>query len=141
MKAQKGFTLIELMIVIAIIGVLAAIAMPAYQDYVIRAQVAEAFQLSQAARSAVWDVYTDEGILDNADNGYLSIPAALAMTGKYTTRVDVNNGVIVATIGGDANSNVSGKTLTLTPDTTNAGSLIWSCSSNAEPRYLPKVCR
>jgi len=138
---QKGFTLIELMIVIAIIGVLAAIAMPAYQDYVIRAQLSEAVHLTKGVRASVWDIYSDEGKLDNADNGYFSIPDPLEITGKYTTRVDVNDGVIVATLGGDANAALTDKTVTLTPDITHSGSLAWNCSSNADPQFLPKVCR
>ena len=83
MKRQSGFTLIELMIVVAIIGILAAIALPAYQDYTARSQVSEAMSLASGLKIQVADIYADEGALTNADSGVGGIPAAADVTGKY----------------------------------------------------------
>ena len=124
MKKQQGFTLIELMIVVAIIGILAAIAIPAYQDYTIRAQVSEGLNLTGACKAAVTEVYQDSGGFptNNADAG---LEAAASITGKYTTQVAVGAlGVCQATYGGDANTNIAGAVLTMTP-TDNAGSVSW----------------
>ncbi|EPG0238621.1 pilin, partial [Neisseria gonorrhoeae] len=90
---QKGFTLIELMIVIAIVGILAAVALPAYQDYTARAQVSEAILLAEGQKSAVTEYYLNHGIWpkDNTSAGVAS-PAS-NIKGKYVQKVEVNNGV------------------------------------------------
>jgi len=93
MKKQQGFTLIELMIVVAIIGILAAIAIPAYQDYTIRAQVSEGLNLSGGAKAAVTEFFQDRGILP-ADNATAGLAAAAAIQGKYVGSVTVAAGVI-----------------------------------------------
>ncbi len=139
-KMQQGFTLIELMIVVAIIGILAAVALPAYQDYTARAQVSEAFSLASGLKIQVADVYADTGDTSGIASGADGIPAATDVKGKYTTQVEVDDGVIVATIGGDASALVATKTVTLSP-VTNAGSLEWTCSSDADGKYLPAACR
>ncbi|EMT4938053.1 pilin, partial [Neisseria gonorrhoeae] len=101
---QKGFTLIELMIVIAIVGILAAVALPAYQDYTARAQVSEAILLAEGQKSAVTEYYLNHGIWpkDNTSAGVAS-PAS-NIKGKYVQKVEVNNGVVTATM---ASSNVN----------------------------------
>ncbi|EPH8196634.1 pilin, partial [Neisseria gonorrhoeae] len=101
---QKGFTLIELMIVIAIVGILAAVALPAYQDYTARAQVSEAILLAEGQKSAVTEYYLNNGIWpkDNASAGVASTPTDIK--GKYVQKVEVNNGVVTATM---ASSNVN----------------------------------
>ncbi|HGP7243408.1 TPA: pilin, partial [Neisseria gonorrhoeae] len=93
---QKGFTLIELMIVIAIVGILAAVALPAYQDYTARAQVSEAILLAEGQKSAVTEYYLNHGIWpkDNTSAGVAS-PAS-NIKGKYVQKVEVNNGVVTA---------------------------------------------
>ncbi|EMT8360798.1 pilin, partial [Neisseria gonorrhoeae] len=101
---QKGFTLIELMIVIAIVGILAAVALPAYQDYTARAQVSEAILLAEGQKSAVTEYYLNHGIWpkDNTSAGVAN-PAS-NIKGKYVQKVEVNNGVVTATM---ASSNVN----------------------------------
>ncbi|NNF40856.1 MAG: prepilin-type N-terminal cleavage/methylation domain-containing protein [Woeseiaceae bacterium] len=140
MKKQQGFTLIELMIVVAIIGILAAIAIPAYQDYTIRAQVSEGLNLSGGAKAAVTEFTMDTGDFpdNNADAG---LSAATDIKGKYTTKVTVGtNGVVTATFGNSAHKLIATKTLTLTPGT-NAGSVEWVCTSALDDKHLPAACR
>ena len=139
-KVQSGFTLIELMIVIAIIGILAAIALPAYNDYTARAQVSEAVNLASGLKLQVADVYADEGAFGGINSAADGIPTAANVNGKYTTGVSVTAAVIQATIGNDASALVTGGTVTLTPNT-NEGSLEWTCTSSLSAKYLPAACR
>lgn len=137
---QKGFTLIELMIVVAIIGILAAIALPAYQDYTARSQMAEAFSLAGGQKGTVAEYHADKGDwpADNAEAGMAS-PASI--NGKYVAEVETEDGVIVATMRGTGvASGIQGKTLTLSA-IVNDGSYDWRCSSDALPKYLPASCR
>ena len=142
MKKQQGFTLIELMIVVAIIGILAAIAIPAYQDYTIRAQIYEGLNLTGACKAAVTEYYQDQGAFP-ADNTTAGLETALNIRGKYTTQVAVTGaGTCNATYGNDANANITGAILTMTP-TDNAGSVSWACTGAAPlvPKWLPAACR
>ena len=139
-QVQKGFTLIELMIVVAIIGILAAVALPAYQDYTIRSQASEGMSLASGLKIQVADVFADRGTLQGIDSGAFGIPASTSVIGKYTSAVEVENGDITASFGGDANANLAGGTLTVSP-TDNGGSLSWECTSDRSPRYLPAACR
>src|SRR3569833_2525219 len=100
---QKGFTLIELMIVVAIIGILAAIAIPAYQDYTIRAQVTEGLNLAAPAKASVADVYANTGNWP-ADNTAAGLGADTSITGKYVQSVNVTGGVITIKYGAQANT-------------------------------------
>ncbi len=143
MKKQQGFTLIELMIVVAIIGILAAIAIPAYQDYTIRAQVSEGLNLSGGAKAAVTEYYQDRGSLPG-DNAEAGLAAATAIVGKYVDQVEVTDGVIAVQYGNDAHAVIDGQHLELTPDTTNAGSVAWDCATagtEIENKHLPAACR
>ncbi|ENW4229393.1 prepilin-type N-terminal cleavage/methylation domain-containing protein, partial [Neisseria gonorrhoeae] len=92
---QKGFTLIELMIVIAIVGILAAVALPAYQDYTARAQVSEAILLAEGQKSAVTEYYLNHGIWP-ANNGNAGVASPADIKGKYVESVTVANGVVTA---------------------------------------------
>jgi len=140
MKKQQGFTLIELMIVVAIIGILAAIAIPAYQDYTIRAQVSEGLNLSGGAKAAVTEYTMDTGAFPGNNND-AGLSTDTDINGKYTTKVTVGSkGVITVTYGGSAHALISGKTLTMTPNT-NAGSVEWACSSALADKHLPAACR
>ena len=139
-KVQQGFTLIELMIVVAIIGILAAIALPAYQDYTIRAQVSEGLNLGAGVKTAVAEFYDNRGIFPPA-NGSAGLADATDIVGKYVTGVNVAGGTATVTFGGDANAAISGDTLVMSP-VTHAGSIEWVCrSTNILDKHLPQSCR
>ncbi len=158
MKAiQKGFTLIELMIVIAIIGILAVIALPAYQDYTARAQVSEAISLMEGQKSAVVEYYADKGKWPTS-NTEAGIAAAADIKGKYVEQVEVGgDGVITAKMKkADVNNEIKEKTVSLTPHVTTAGatpgaaatangSFTWTCApgttNGVDPKFLPSSCR
>ena len=146
MKKQQGFTLIELMIVVAIIGILAAIAIPAYQDYTIRAQVSEGLNLSGGAKTAVTEFFQDRGTLPT-NNAEAGVAASGDIEGNYVSQVNVTNGVITITYSSaapqEANAAINNATLTLTPNTANAGSVDWNCAngSGLVNKHLPAACR
>ncbi len=143
MKKQQGFTLIELMIVDAIIGILAAIAIPAYQDYTIRAQVSEGLNLSGGAKAAVTEYFQDRGAYP-ADNSEAGLATAGNIQGKYVASVTVTTGVISVAYGNDAHAVIDTQTIELTPDTSAAGSVQWICDSPAAAianKHLPAACR
>jgi type IV pilus assembly protein PilA len=146
MKKQQGFTLIELMIVVAIIAILAAIAISQYQDYVIRSQVSEGSSLADGTKTAVAEFYNNYGRFadDNASYG-LSQPASIV--GKYVSGVDVGTApgkITVALSGASAHTNIQGDFLVFSP-IPHEGSIEWSCDTNAgttvESKYRPTPCR
>jgi type IV pilus assembly protein PilA len=147
-KIQQGFTLIELMIVVAIIGILAAIAIPAYQDYTIRAQVSEGLNLSGGAKAAVAEYYMDQGVYP-VTNVIAGIEAPASINGKYVTSVAVGAlGQILVTYNqASTNQNIKTATLTLTPvaAAANLGSVSWTCAGGnilgGTPKWLPAACR
>jgi type IV pilus assembly protein PilA len=139
---QQGFTLIELMIVVAIIGILAAIAIPAYQDYVIRSQIAEGLQLVGSAKVAASEYYQSTASFATS-NTQAGLTAATSIRGKYVTQVEISgSGVIQVTFGNDANAEISGAVLSFTP-TSHTGSISWECNGDAAlpSKYLPSACR
>ncbi|MDH3831519.1 MAG: pilin [Gammaproteobacteria bacterium] len=141
MKLQKGFTLIELMIVIAIIGILAAIAIPAYQDYIVRSKVSEGLNMAGAAKLAVAETYDSTGVAP-ADNDAAGLPTAGSITGSYVTSITVTSFVIDilynTSVGGQPTANSTTMTLTGTPS---QGSMQWACTGTMANKYKPANCR
>jgi type IV pilus assembly protein PilA len=138
-QVQKGFTLIELMIVVAIIGILAAIAIPAYQNYTIRAQVTEGLSLADGWKTAVSDFYTNNGtwpttaaVAGNVAGLVMEMPGLT--TGKYVSNVGLlTPGTVVITYGLQANANINTFTLTIRPGLSANNDIIWVCGDAAVP--------
>ncbi|HEZ7024573.1 TPA: pilin [Neisseria meningitidis] len=159
---QKGFTLIELMIVIAIVGILAAVALPAYQDYTARAQVSEAILLAEGQKSAVTEYYLNHGTWPK-NNTSAGVASSSTIKGKYVEKVEVKNGVITATmLSSGVNNEIKGKKLSLWAKRQD-GSVKWFCgqpvkrdnakddtvaadtttntNTKIDTKHLPSTCR
>jgi type IV pilus assembly protein PilA len=161
-QAQRGFTLIELMIVVGIIGILAAIAIPAYQNYTIRAQVTEGLTLSGGWKTAILEYYADHGdfpVCATTTGGGGCIAVAGATTGKYVASLTVGPvaGQIVIRFGLEANAKITAKRLDLSPGLSTNNDIVWVCgkaavpaglgtpppadTTNVAPDYLPSSCQ
>ncbi|WP_422841997.1 pilin [Acinetobacter variabilis] len=142
---QKGFTLIELMIVVAIIGILAAIAIPAYQDYTTRAKMSEVVNFAAAAKSAVSECAISTGTLADCNtNAKAGLEAAADLKSTYVESVTVGNGgVITLAIQGTNVTALDAASLTMTPTLDNKAGVSWVCkiSSNTLNKYVPANCR
>ncbi len=160
---QKGFTLIELMIVVAIIGILAAIAIPAYQDYLIRSQVTEGLTMAAAAKAGVSEFYANKGEWPSS-NSAAGLGVADTIEGKYVSSIEVLDGGIQVTYGHEANTKIKKageNTVSLIPGASVNGDVIWKCGKAGNPsgwgsdtalaataasttllgKYLPSSCR
>lgn len=143
---QKGFTLIELMIVVAIIGILAAVALPAYQDYTARSQVSEAVVLFEGPKDGITEYWSNKGAYPTG-NSTAGVATAASISGKYVTTVAISGtataAIITATMRGAGNvaKGIENATLVLSPTTT-AGSIKWVCKTGTmKSKYLPSSCR
>lgn len=155
---QSGFTLIELMIVVAVIGILAAIAIPAYQNYVIRAQVTEAFSLASELKGPIQEYRKERGVFP-ANNAAAGVPEPNKLIGNYVTQVEVKDGAITVTFGNFVNKIIDGQVVTLQPIVVKGSPtspMSWRCGyrgvptgmepvgenrTNMDFKFLPSSCR
>ena len=162
-RRESGFTLIELMIVIAIIGILASLAISAYQTYTVRAQVAEAINMGASAKTPVIDSFNMSGQPPAGRVEAGMSPLASDTSGTYVSQVDIVDGRVDVTMGNQAHADVSGDTISFTPYATVSGGFVWRCGAappptdavplsgggilsthqppTVETRYLPSTCR
>jgi type IV pilus assembly protein PilA len=158
-NVQKGFTLIELMIVVAIIGILAAIAIPAYSDYTIRSQITEGLNLASDLKAGVAESFAQTGEWPDLADIVGSSGTPQQKGGKYVASINVTEGVIEITYGRQANNKILNQTLVLTPGENQNGDVVWICGragtsgisglslatgsgdTTVLDKYLPASCR
>ncbi len=157
---SRGFTLIELMIVITIIGILASLAVSAYQTFTVRAQVSEGLNFAAGTKAPIVDAYTNGGIAPANRAAAGMTPMATDSRGSYVTSVEIINGRVDVTFGGPlAHQDIIGTALSLTPYETAGNTVVWRCGNavppagvllnggsghvapTVDPRYLPSTCR
>src|SRR6202051_3324234 len=139
-QVQKGFTLIQLMIVVAIIGILAAIAIPAYQNYTIRAQITEGLSLADGWKTGIAEFYAQNGVFPSGSyppGRETQIIAAGSTTGKYVNGVSVaGGGQIVIQYGLQANQKINGLVLDISPGLSGNNDVVWVCGKAGNPARL-----
>jgi type IV pilus assembly protein PilA len=135
-RRVAGFTLIELMIVVAIIGILAAIAIPAYQNYTVRAQVTEGINMTAFAKARIADAFMDRGQAPTNRVASGLTPTPTDTSGKYVSALNVNNGVLIVTFGHEANAAINGLTVTMTPYESAELGIVWRCGTAPAPAGL-----
>jgi type IV pilus assembly protein PilA len=155
-QPSKGFTLIELMVVIAIIGILASLTIAAYQTYIVRSQVAEGIAFASGAKVPIIDAYTNDRVLPASRVEAGMTPDPADSVGSYVTRLDIVNGRIDVTFGNRAHPDIAAQSLSLTPYLSDDSRVLWRCGNapqppgielvdhrapTVDPRYLPASCR
>jgi type IV pilus assembly protein PilA len=141
MNTERGFTLIELMVVVAIISILAAIAIPSFQTYIVEAQVAEAMSLATDLKKNIKEVYQAKGAFPT-NNREAGLPEAKYLIGNYVKRIDVGNGALHITFGNKANKQLADKVLSLQPlvvPKSPASPISWNCGNSAAPNGMKAV--
>ena len=135
-RIQQGFTLIELMIVVAIIGILAAVALPAYQDYTKRAKVSEVMLAASAGKNVIAEYANTQNVLPDAAS-----VAVESQASTYVEKVEYAKPTITATARGFNDGNIDGKTLTLTAALQANGQVVWTCSGTIPDKFRPSSCK